>query len=467
MSLTRQLAQLAHLPASAVPAAALRIADLSIFDWFACTQAGLSELSSRAVRALVSAEAGAAQATLAGGDAGGKGARVPARAAALANGTASHALDYDDTIFGHVAHPSVAVLPAALGAAESEGATVEELRVAFVLGVEASCRLGRHLGAAHYNVGFHQTATAGAFGAAVASARLLGLSEGQTVHALGLVSTRASGLRNQFGSDGKPYNAGLAASNGVEAAALARLGFTSHGDGVGGSQGYVATHHGAGGSADADAGAGDGAPPPPPLLLPVPQEGRFFSEEVSYKFHACCHGTHAMIEALLALRAQHADLLGSAAAADVVDVVERIEVRTAPRWMGVCNLPAPRTGLEAKFSYRLLAALTLLGVDTGRLDSYCEGNCARPDALALRERVHVVGAPEVAETAAEVRVELRGGGAALVAQFDLAEPVGHEELQVKLLGKVGALVGAAKAERLWENIALLPRSRPAQDLWLA
>ena len=106
-------------------------------------------------------------------------------------------------------------------------------------------------------------------------------------------------------------------------------------------------------------------------------------------------------------------------------------------------------------------------MDTGRLDSYCEGNCARPDALALRRRVRVVGAPEVAETAAEVRVELRGGGAALVARFDLAEPVGHEELQVKLLGKVGALVGAAKAERLWESVALLPRSRPARDLWLA
>ena len=155
-------------------------------------------------------------------------------------------------------------------------------------------------------------------------------------------------------------------------------------------------------------------------------------------------------------------------AAAAAGEVTRVEVRTAPRWMAVCNLPTPATGLEAKFSYKLLAALTLLGVDTGRLDSYTAASCARSDARALRGVVEVLADDNIAETATAVRVELGGASerAVLEGCFDLADAMDHTTLQAKLLGKVGALVGgAAGAERLWENVAVLPRSRPVADLW--
>ena len=168
--------------------------------------------------------------------------KVPARAAALANGTISHALDYDDTHFAHIGHPSVAILPAALAAGEEVDASGAAVLDAFLIGAEASIRIGMVLGRPHYDRGFHQTATAGAFGATVAAARVMALTRDQTRQALSLVSTRASGLKSQFGSMGKPYNAGIAASNGVEAAALARRGFVSADDGVGGEQGFIDAH---------------------------------------------------------------------------------------------------------------------------------------------------------------------------------------------------------------------------------
>ena len=159
--------------------------------------------------------------------------------AALINGAVSHALDYDDTHFSHVGHLSVGIYPAALAAAEDVGATVSDLLAAFVIGAEAAIRIGTVLGAAHYNLGFHQTATAGAFGATVAAGRLYGLSSEQMRAAIGLCATRASGLKSQFGTMGKPYNAGIAASNGIECAQLARLDMTSCDDGLMGPQGFV------------------------------------------------------------------------------------------------------------------------------------------------------------------------------------------------------------------------------------
>lgn len=69
--------------------------------------------------------------------------------------------------------------------------------------------------------------------------------------------------------------------------------------------------------------------------------------------------------------------------------IESVTVRTHPRWLAVCNQPEPTTGLQAKFSYRLTAAMMLAGVDTAALDSYSDAICARADLRALRDRVRV------------------------------------------------------------------------------
>ncbi len=396
--------------------AALAMMRLSLMDWAACAMAGASEPAARAVRATVLAEAGSAQATLVGGG------RVPARAAALANGTAGHALDYDDTHFAHIGHPSAAVVPAALAAAEMAGADATALLQAALVGCEASIRVGLWLGRAHYQTGFHQTATAGAFGATLAPARLLGLDAGQTATALRLVATRASGLKSQFGAMGKPLNAGIAASNGVEAALLAAKGFVAMSGALEGPQGFGPTHAGEG-NADAFDRFGE----------------TWLFQTVSHKFHACCHGTHAVLEALASL-------------GPGLDEVATITIHTNPRWLGVCNIARPATGLEAKFSYRMTAAMALAGRDTGNAATFSDAACADPVLTGLCDRVRVVPDEGLAETAARVTL-VSTDGAVREAFHDLASPPPPETLAARLRVKAAGLLGETRAAHLSEAVA--------------
>jgi 2-methylcitrate dehydratase PrpD len=431
-SATRRLAAFAvATDAADLPASARTFARLSLLDWSAVALAGIDEPVSGIVRELVARDGGAADATVLGLD-----ARLPARAAALANGATSHALDYDDTHFGHIGHPSVAVLPAALAVAEREGASGTELVAAFLVGVETACRVGALLGPGHYRHGFHQTATSGSFGAAAACARLLGLDVDATRHALGLVTTRASGLKSQFGTMGKPFHAGMAAANGVEATDLAALGFVSRPDGLECAQGFAATHAGDPDAAyDALAGLGEA----------------FLFEAVQYKLHACCHGTHAALEALAAIRREHAV---------APDAVAAVTLTVNPTWLRVCDLPTPVTGLEAKFSYRLTAAMALAGVDTAALASFSDAACRDPGLVRLRDRVTVVADLALADTAARVVVAL-DDGRRLEAAHDLLAPRPPAELEAKLQAKAAGLVGDGTAEALHETVTALDRAPAA------
>ena len=414
-SITARIADFATDAARAIPDSALGVATLSLMDWCAVSLAGVDEPVARMARALVAEEEGATQATVLG-----LPRKVPARAAALANGALSHALDYDDTHFAYVGHPSVAIFPAALAMAERQGAVGQAFLEAALIGMEAACRIGHWLGAGHYNHGFHQTATAGAFGATAAAGRLLGLDAERMRHALGLCATRASGLKSQFGTMGKPYNAGIAASNGVEAALLAAQGFVSRPDGIECAQGFADTH--AGECRDIEASlAGLGSD--------------FWFEAVQHKFHACCHGAHAALDAL-ALLAREPGV--------APERIERIALRVNPRWLRVCDIPEPRTGLEAKFSYRLTSAMALTGRDTGALDAFTDAACAEPALIALRDRVRVEGDASVSDTAAQVTLGLKGGGKA--ERFvDLDQPMPFTARRTRIEAKLASLLGPGTA----------------------
>lgn len=408
--------ELARFAITSTPSeSALEMMRLSLFDWAACGIAGGSEPVSALLRRKAIAESGAGQATMIGGG------RVPASVAALVNGTTSHALDYDDTHFGHIGHPSVAVIPAVLALAEREGTAPSVMLTSALIGVEGSIRFGQWLGRPHYQIGFHQTATAGAVGATLAVIRLLGLNEDTARGALGLAATRASGLKSQFGTMGKPYNAGLAAETGVESAALADLGMTSAADGLGGPQGFGPAHHGV-----ADESA----------FVDIGQSWRF--ETISHKFHACCHGLHAMLEALSAVE------IDSGA-------IDSVTVQTHPRWLTVCNTPAPQTGLEAKFSYRLTAAMALLGVDTGSIDTFTDKMAGDPELTEMRDKVQVVASETVSETQTRVIVRSRSGEE-LEYGHDLDAPISMTDRRAKLRRKAASLLSDGRAESLWQAV---------------
>ena len=400
-----------------------RFVRFSLFDWATVGLAGIDEPVARAARRVAQADAPAqGGATLFGG-----GHAAPA-AAALANGATSHALDYDDTHFGHIGHPSVAVIPAALALAEARGVEGARLMPALGVGLAAASRVGAWLGRPHYEAGFHQTGTSGAFGATAAAGRVLGLDAARMAQALSLAATRAAGLKSQFGTMGKPLNAGFAAEVGVTCALLAKAGACATPEAIEGVQGFGPTHAG---GADEMALEGLGEA----WVFPA----------ISYKFHACCHGLHAMLEALRKAKAE-----GIAP-----EAVEAVEIRTHPRWLAVCNQAAPATGLQAKFSYRLTAAMALAGLDTAALDVYSDATCARPDLVALRDRVTVVADASVADTASEVRLTVQGR--VIEAAHDVLGDSDPEVIAPRLRAKSATLLGETASATLWEEVENIGR----------
>jgi 2-methylcitrate dehydratase PrpD len=424
VSLTMEkLLDIAALPDRVLTEEAKQYARFSLFDWLVAGRAGAQQKLSTIVRDMVLAEGGKPLASLFGA-----ARKVPARAAALANGTMSHALDYDDTHFAHIGHPSVGIYPAALAIGEAVDASLQSVCDAFLLGAEASCRFGMVLGRGHYQKGFHQTATAGAIGATIAAGRLLGLDRREMQHALSLVATRASGLKSQFGSMGKPYNAGISAANGVEAAMLAKAGFESCDDGLGGPQGFIETHA-----------------ETPDYFAPFAQmpPKTFIFTDIKYKLHACCHGTHAMIEALLELKQQRGGNSGQA---------KRVDITTNVRWLKVCDIKQPRTGLEVKFSYSYLAAMALAGYDTTSEKTFVDELCGEPTLRAEALLVNVNGIDDMSDTATQVRVRWSDGTASEVS-YDLANQPPLAETERRLRQKATSLLGRAMAEEVWAFVS--------------
>lgn len=382
---------------------------LCLFDWVVCALAGQNEPVAKKLAML---EDGEGDASVVGGG------QTSAPQAALINGAIGHALDYDDTHFDHIGHTSAVIMPAVLALAEGEG--IDDLGVIIqsaLLGSEAAVRTGIWLGRAHYEVGFHQTATSGAIGAAIGCAHLLGLNPEQVRNTIGLAATSASGLRGQFGTMGKPLNAGLAARAGAEAALWGQAGLTSDAAGLSGAQGFGATHHG---QADETAWVTD-----------VPWK----ISRVSHKFHACCHGLHAMLESLRGLDGD----------------VQSLTVHTHPRWMSVCNTPDPRTGLAAKFSYRFTAAMTLKGIDTARPDSFVDHVAADTQLKSLASQVDVIADDGLRETQVRVDVNYADGRNATLTH-DLDAPFDYETRQHRLTQKACAVVGARLADQVWNAV---------------
>jgi 2-methylcitrate dehydratase PrpD len=350
--------------------------------------------------------------------------------AALVNGAAAHALDYDDVNLAMIGHPSAAILPALLALGETRATSGRELIEAFVAGYEAMCQIGSVLAEEHYARGFHCTATLGTFGAAAACARLLGLDRNQAATALGIAGTQAAGLKAMFGTMCKPLHAGTANQHGLRAALLAKRGFTSRPDVLECAQGFAATQC-----------------DPLAAAARAPAQEEFHIRRNLFKYHAACYNTHAAIDALQALT-------GRAPVAP--EEIEQVVVRADAALDKVCNIASPRTGLEAKFSLRLTAAFALAGLDTSRLDTYSDANAADPRLIALRDKVRVE-LVRAESTVIDVEI-VRRGGRRQQARHDSSLPASDlarqgARLREKFAGLVGPVLGQANADRLLERLA--------------
>jgi 2-methylcitrate dehydratase PrpD len=415
-----------------LPAEALAVARHCLLDWLGCALAGTREPLSAILRDEIGGTAG--EASLIGGG------RAAARDAALVNGAAGHALDFDDTHTGMGGHPTAPVLPAALALAESRGATGAALLAAFVAGLEVECRLGLYMGAEHYRLGWHSTGTLGTVGAAAAAAHLLELDETRWRQALGIAATQAAGLKASFGTMAKPLHAGNAARNGLFAAQIAARGFVGAPDAIDAPQGLAAAA--ANGRADAEKlhGAGD----------------RFLIIDTLFKYHAACYLTHAGINAASSLR-------GAIEPA----VIESVELRVNPSLLSVCAIPEPRTGLELKFSLRGTTAMALLGVETADLASFSDAQARDAALVRLRDRVRLVTDPSLASTRAIVSVA--GQGEQRRAEYDSGLPerdLGRQwqRLLAKFRGLATPIIGARAAEHVIATVATIEQADSLKDL---
>lgn len=408
--LTRQLAGYASgLTLDAIPTRARTVGKQALLDWLGVTIAGAQD-------PLVGIQLDHARSEGLGGQASllGLGARGSASQAALINGTAGHALDYDDVHPAVGGHPSVPVAPVALAVAERDGKSGADLLTAFIAGVETEARLGSLLGDGR-DRGWHQTSTVGMFGGAAAAARLLGLDAARTTMAFGIAGTQAAGVMASFGTMCKPFHAGMAAMGGLRAAEWAARGFTGAADIVEHRRGFAATHGATYNEDAALAGLGE----------------KFFTETILFKHHAACYGTHSAIEAARVIRRNPAFDLKK---------VKRVEIRVHRRITAMCDIPKPTTGLEVKFSIRMTTALALAGESTSSLGIYCADVAARPDLVALRDKVVTIVDDAYGYRGAGVTVHL-ADGTAIHESFDVA--VAEEDLaaqEAKLTEKFRALV---------------------------
>ncbi len=414
MSATTRLAEFAvKTSLEECPPEAIARVRLAALDTLGVMLAGAGEPAARAVREVARAEGGAPVATVIGT----RLVTAPGWAA-LANGTAGHAHDFDDTNFALMGHPSAPLFAAALAAGEAETADGRALVTAYLVGFEVSAALGRALNPEHYTRGWHATSSIGTLGCAAAAARLMRLDVTQTRHALAIAASHASGLKENFGSMTKPYHAGLAALNGVRSAMLAREGLTGSDTVLEGKQGYVAAFGGAGRLERA--------------LDELGRPWQLLASGIAVKPYPSCALTHATIDALVELRARH-----RLAPADVAAVEVGVN-RVVP---DVLAHARPTTALERKFSMQFCAAAALA---EGRVDlgSFEEGEVRNPDVRRLMERVTMVvdpALPDGLERHAWSRVSVRlADGRTLEAEPRGAQghpdtPLSRDALHAKFL----------------------------------
>jgi 2-methylcitrate dehydratase PrpD len=397
-----------------VPADVVEIAHHSVIDWFGCAVAGSAEPLSGILCAATGTDRGGA--TLVG-----LGRSTSERTAAMVNGTAGHALDFDDTSIVMGGHPTVPVLPAVLALGETVGATGADVLAAYLVGHEVEARIADMLGNGHYVRGWHSTSTVGIFGAAAGCARLLRLDRHQFKNAIGVAASNSAGVKANFGTMTKPLHAGQAAERGLLAARLAANGFTAAPDAFDGPQGLAVA---AGSPARWDRLAR--------------QTGAWLTRQTLFKYHAACYLTHAAIEA-------------TAAVLRPSEPFDQAEVTVHPSLLDVCNITAPTSGLEAKFSLSATLAYVALGIDTADPRSFTDDVVNRPDVQSLLAAVTVRPSSRLRNTQAEIalrtpRGELSGFYDTGVPASDLAKQ--RERLTSKSQVLATPVVGAANAARL-------------------
>jgi 2-methylcitrate dehydratase PrpD len=416
---------------SRLPGEVIHHAKRAVIDWYASLLPGSRIAPATLLEQALADELDHGRARLA------SGRRATIRAAAVINGAASHAVEFDDIWRNAVYHPASPTISAALAAAQAHGAGGERFLRGVIVGYEVSTRIGEAIMPSHYKY-WHTTGTVGTFGAAAAVATILGCTRGQFAHALGNAGTMAAGLQQAFRSEamGKPLHGGHAAEAGALAALGAARGVTGVADIL-----------------EGEVGLGAAMSVNPDWSKATRELGRdYHVTRVTFKNHGCCGHTFAALDAVIELRNRH-----RLAPKDIA----RVRIATYQGGLDIVDNPAPEGGYQAKFSLQYTAAHALV-FGSVRLNAFEPERLGHPEVRALMGRIECVADPELSKAFPRqraARVEIETADGRRLAHFqptrkgDPEIPLTDGELNDKFLELATPVVGepAARAllERLW------------------
>ena len=294
-----------------------------------------------------------------------------AQLAALANGISGHVMDYDDTqlsslpnrVYGLLTHPTVPPLAGVLALSQEIECTIDQILIAYCIGLEVECKIAEAINPNHYKRGFHSTGTIGIFGVTVVAAKLFGLSNIQIRYALGIAASKSAGLRVNFGTMMKPYHAGAAAENGIVAAKLARLGYKADPNALDGEWGFFQV---SGGGVDADL-IRDKLGNPWSILEPG----------ISVKPYPCGSLAHPSMDAILDLVVEFNI---------TPDQIEEVKLGTNSNVLAALRYNEPKDELEAKFSIPFCLGILILDRKAG-IEQFTLERVKSPDVLDMMPKI--------------------------------------------------------------------------------
>jgi len=406
-----------------IPTGVIELGKKSILDGFGLALAGSRAESGPISRKFIE-QSGACsgKATVIG-----TAQKTSARFAALANGISIHADDFDDTqlaaakdrVYGLLMHPTVPVLPAIFALAEQRRVTGKEWMLAYHMGAEVECKVAESISPRHYQDGFHTTGTCGPFGSAAACAKLLKFDLTKTLNAFGLAASQSGGLRENFGTMTKPFQAGHAAESGLVSAELAALGWTAAEQILEADRGFF---HAAGGSYD-----------PSAIMNRLGDPWTFASPGVSLKPYPSGSLTHpAMTE--LARLIETNNIKASQ--------VEKVDVGANHNMTTTLLHHDPKTGLEAKFSMEFCMAILLLERKAG-LGQFSDQVVQRPDVREMIRKINFYVDPEAESAGFDkmtsiLKITLKDGkvitGQAAFGKGSPTNPMNFDEAAAKFRG---------------------------------
>lgn len=439
-SRTRSLADFASSVNTAdAPAEVVHRAKRALVDWLAATLAGAVEPASAKLRDVIASVSGEPVATIIGSS-----QRASAPFAALANGYATHATDFDD-VFNPpetTVHLGSCVWPTVLAIAEMRSLSGPEALASYLAGFEVGARVARAAGITHFESAWQVTGTAGHLASAAAGARALGLTGTVMAHALGMAAAQASGIREIYGSDAKALQPGRAAMDGVLTALMAERGMTARDTALEGRRGLLSVI-----SED---------PRPEVLVEGLGDEWAVLSN--GHKLYPNASLLHPAIDAAIALTKDPNFAR---------DGVAAVEVRVLPFAASVTGVVHPSPGSDARFSGAHCVAFALLTGYLG-LDSFSPSAVNDPEVARLRDLVTIVGDDNVGKRGARVTVTMTDGTSlseTVVANRGTPDnPLADEELDTKLRSIAVPRIGVQALNELLGRCWNLDESTRAADV---